>query len=105
MKKQTLLIAIIIVLFGFNSQAQEKPKQPRASNVYVLTQGQVDSLIFAIQQSKPILFKKGSGITLDEAQFIDATINSINNTLTKQYFTFYPQAKIQMDSLAKAKRQ
>lgn len=77
---------------------------PVKPHTFTLSESQADSLMQAIQASNPILFKKGSGITLEAAQFIGSINQSVLATFTAQYYVWYPDLKRKADSLAKIKK-
>lgn len=98
--KPKLYITLALLLSSLGVFAQTKPV--RAPHTFTLSEATADSLMQAIQASNPILFKKGSGITLEAAQFIGSINQSVLATFTAQYWTWYPEAKRKADSLSKS---
>lgn len=103
MKHTLTLLLIALALIVSVGKAQNKPVP--ATHTFTLSESHADSLMQAIQTSNAILFKKGSGISLEAAQFIGSINQSVLAAFTAQYYVWYPDLKRKADSLPKIKTQ
>lgn len=110
MKHLYITLALALIVSVSKAQSKLSDTKPTVQTIvpvkvphtFTLSEATADSLMQAIQVSNPILFKKGSGITLEAAQFIGSINQSVLATFTAQYWTWYPEAKRKADSLNKS---